>query len=186
MTKCKFCKKLITKRANVFCNMSCAASHNNKTRSVRPYAKIWNCIECGKSCNRNKDHCSRVCLNKSKLKEKTKLFLSGKLKRRQVIYEVLVSLNGNKCSKCGISEWLGKPIRFWVNHINGLSNDNKPSNLELICPNCDSQQPTFGAKNMGRGRKSLSQVGAAAAYLAHTQGVIGSSPVPATNSSQPS
>jgi len=45
-----------------------------------------------------------------------------------------------KC-KCGITnEWNGKFIQLEINHINEKSYDNRPSNLEFICPNCHSQK----------------------------------------------
>jgi len=41
-----------------------------------------------------------------------------------------------------------------LDHIEGDASNNLPNNLRLICPNCDSQSDTFGAKNYGKGRKS--------------------------------
>lgn len=62
---------------------------------------------------------------------------------------------GGLCSKCGwreINPVTGKcPLQ--VNHINGLSQDTREENLELLCPNCHSLTPTFGRLNIGRGRK---------------------------------
>ncbi len=93
----------------------------------------------------------RVLQSQEKFK---KLFEEGKLTARRNIYKVLVERDGNRCSVCGIEEWNGKPIRFWVDHIDGNATNNQPNNFRLICPNCDSQSETFGAKNRGRGRKS--------------------------------
>ncbi len=54
----------------------------------------------------------------------------------------------NKCSvkECGLSEWLGKPIRLHVDHINGNHSDNRIENLRFLCPNCHQQTATWGNK----------------------------------------
>ncbi|MCK9532366.1 MAG: HNH endonuclease [Gammaproteobacteria bacterium] len=102
--------------------------------------------------------CDMKCAGEFKVKEtkdkNLKLFLQGKLTRRDRIYEILVERDGNCCSVCKITEWNGKEIRLWVDHIDGNATNNSPNNFRLICPNCDSQSETFGAKNRGNGRKS--------------------------------
>lgn len=61
----------------------------------------------------------------------------------------------NKCVKCGwceINQTTGKsPLH--IDHLNGNPYDNTEENLQLICPNCHSLTPTFGALNKGNGRK---------------------------------
>jgi hypothetical protein len=56
------------------------------------------------------------------------------------------------CALCGqTSTWFGKPLVLELDHVNGVNNDNRLSNLRLLCPNCHSQQPTFcGANNKGK------------------------------------
>lgn len=54
-----------------------------------------------------------------------------------------------KCECCGISEWLGRPISLQLHHLNGIHNDNRLSNLQLLCPNCHSQTENFGTKGKG-------------------------------------
>lgn len=50
----------------------------------------------------------------------------------------------DKCEICGLGpEWNGQPLVFALDHINGNNRDNRLKNLRLLCPNCDSQQPTF-------------------------------------------
>ena len=73
---------------------------------------------------------------------------------RALIREFVIKRDGYKCSCCGISNWNGKEITLWTDHIDGNATNNHPSNFRLICPNCDSQSETFGAKNYGKGRKS--------------------------------
>ena len=49
---------------------------------------------------------------------------------------------------------MGKPIPLTCDHVDGNSENNLPSNFRIICANCDRQQPTYGGRNMGNGRKS--------------------------------
>lgn len=49
-----------------------------------------------------------------------------------------------ECECCKITEWNGKPISLQLHHINGINNDNRLSNLQLLCPNCHSQTENFG------------------------------------------
>lgn len=80
---------------------------------------------------------------------------------RSLIREFVIKRDGYKCNCCGITEWNCKQISLWCDHIDGNATNNHPSNFQLICPNCDSQQDTFGAKNTGNGRKAhgLAQYG---------------------------
>lgn len=57
------------------------------------------------------------------------------------------------CKICGLKpEWNGKPLVLRLDHENGIRNDHRLKNLRFICPNCDSQLPTFGARNIKRTR----------------------------------
>lgn len=67
----------------------------------------------------------------------------GDLKRRLI----LLGLKNNHCERCGISEWLGKPLALALHHVNGERCDNRVENLELLCPNCHSQTDTFSGRN---------------------------------------
>ena len=50
----------------------------------------------------------------------------------------------NKCFKCGLdSEWNGETLVLRLDHANGISNDHRVENLRMVCPNCDSQLPTY-------------------------------------------
>jgi|APSaa5957512622_1039677.scaffolds.fasta_scaffold01315_4 hypothetical protein len=52
------------------------------------------------------------------------------------------------CTECGRGpEWLGKPLTLVLDHINGVRDDHRRENLRLVCPNCDSQLPTFCGRN---------------------------------------
>lgn len=51
------------------------------------------------------------------------------------------------CAICKISEWQGEPITLRLDHIDGNNANWKKENLRLLCPNCDSQQPTYCHRN---------------------------------------
>ena len=60
---------------------------------------------------------------------------------------ILKSQNGC-CNICGMSDsWNGKNLVFILDHIDGDASNNCRENLRLICPNCDSQLPTYKSKN---------------------------------------
>ena len=53
------------------------------------------------------------------------------------------------CSVCKIEPmWQSKSLTLVLDHINGSNNDNRLENLRFVCPNCDSQLPTFKSKNI--------------------------------------
>jgi hypothetical protein len=49
-------------------------------------------------------------------------------------------------------EWNGADLALVLDHVDGDSTNNARGNLRLICPNCDSQLPTYKSKNKGKGR----------------------------------
>jgi 5-methylcytosine-specific restriction endonuclease McrA len=49
-----------------------------------------------------------------------------------------------KCGECGLPpEWNGKQLALQVEHKNGKPEDDRPENLEFLCPNCHTQTPTY-------------------------------------------
>ena len=54
----------------------------------------------------------------------------------------------NVCAMCRLGpRWNDQPLMFVLDHINGINDDYRPDNLRLLCPNCNSQTPTFAGRN---------------------------------------
>jgi 5-methylcytosine-specific restriction endonuclease McrA len=52
-----------------------------------------------------------------------------------------------RCSICNNDgTWNDSEITLQLDHINGISNDNRIDNLRLLCPNCHSQTETYAGK----------------------------------------
>lgn len=121
------------------------------------------CPGCGNNMSHMSSYCKRcvVIVNKRKAidswlsgewsgtGEKSKLLST-------TIRKYLLEEADYKCSQCGFSGF--HPVGGWsileIDHINGLSYDNRPENLRVLCPNCHAMTPTFRASNIGVGKQS--------------------------------
>ena len=52
-----------------------------------------------------------------------------------------------KCECCKRSEWLDKPIKLELHHINGVKDDLRIENLQMLCPNCHAYTDNYKGKN---------------------------------------
>lgn len=63
--------------------------------------------------------------------------------------------NDNICTICGQDKiWNNKELTMILDHIDGDNHNNVTSNLRRICPNCNSQLPTFAGRNLRKGEKT--------------------------------
>lgn len=84
-----------------------------------------------------------------KLKRNTKVN-NHKLKNKLIE----LGLKEAKCEMCGITEWLGQPVKFHLHHEDGDHFNNELSNLKILCPNCHSMTDNYGAYNSERYKKN--------------------------------
>lgn len=123
--------------------------------------KTYTCLYCGKECNWSYHNMNKYCDNQCQadhtkerwLLENKEKFESGTLRSRAAIKRFVYIRDGNHCSICSqLPEHNGKRLTMILDHIDGNASNNLPSNFRLVCPNCDSQLPTFKSRNIGKGR----------------------------------
>lgn len=75
-----------------------------------------------------------------------------------VLKKYLIEQHGEKCFECTHKAiWNGKPLVLQLDHIDGDSDNNLPTNLRLLCPNCHTQTANFGSKGKGSRYKKISK-----------------------------
>lgn len=76
---------------------------------------------------------------------------SSTVKKRLIKEGLLVE----QCALCSLKgTWNERPLVLVLDHVNGHRTDYRIENLRLLCPNCNSQQPTFcrGYRGLGASR----------------------------------
>lgn len=55
-----------------------------------------------------------------------------------------------KCECCGLTEWNGKPIALELHHVNGVKDDLRIENLQILCPNCHAFTDNYRGRNISK------------------------------------
>lgn len=55
-----------------------------------------------------------------------------------------------RCEDCGLAEWKSQPIPLELYHRNGINNDHRLENLQLLCPNCHALTENYRGKNQAK------------------------------------
>jgi hypothetical protein len=118
---------------------------------------MFNCLHCNKEFNYKRNTKNKYCNNKCSSEHFAKLkvnnWLEGKIEpTKAIVARYLKENKGYNCDECNLNEWNGKSITLEIDHIDGNSFNNCPSNFRYICPNCHSQTSTFKGGNRGNGR----------------------------------
>jgi hypothetical protein len=146
---CLNCSNKLENNHNTFCNHSCAAAYNNKKRGVER-----ECLQCGEA-TKNYKFCSKICSTDFLKSESFRKIEEGDVTLGVQRYkEYLILKHGEECMECGWCEVNSHTERvpIQLEHVDGNSDNNSLDNLKLLCPNCHSLTPTYGALNKGNGR----------------------------------
>ncbi|WP_078324728.1 HNH endonuclease [Mycobacteroides salmoniphilum] len=118
------------------------------------------CLGCGGSLSKRsqKVYCGNACQAMARREVSIKLWLaSGEAwvdsRRGHYVRAFLAEAQSGRCAICsGASIWQDSPLVLVLDHIDGNPANNRRENLRLVCPNCDSQLPTYKSRNRGNGR----------------------------------
>ncbi len=115
-------------------------------RVLKKYAEIWEIptehfdprARCGENLTRKQKPLSEV-------------LVQGSSHSRQNIKRRLLAegLKEPRCELCGQGEiWRGRPMSMILDHINGVRDDHRLENLQMVCPNCAATLDTHcGRRN---------------------------------------
>jgi len=146
------CGAQLKRTATKYCSIACCHRAQQKSRSQ--------CLNgCGKIVGLHRArYCSLRCMQAHRYGAKVRDFVEnggfyGPV-GSQFLARLLRELYGERCSECGWARRHQKTrkVPVEVEHVDGDWQNNRLSNLKLLCPNCHALTPTFRALNRGRGR----------------------------------
>ena len=144
--KCQYCEKEINNKGSMVAHEKCCQQNPNRVKHARSEkagaqkgSVPWNAgKKTGRPAFYDEKYPDEVvfCENSTYTRHSVK----ARIRNRNLIEY--------HCAICGIEPmWHGQPMPLILDHINGVNNDNRLENLRFVCSNCDSQLPTYKAKN---------------------------------------
>jgi len=141
------------------CNINASETFNKGT--IR--SEINNCAECDTEfivySEKRSNCCSIECYNIQQHKKRYQKIIDGDPEIMRANYKPdsfkvdIMNEQNHLCILCnGEPYHNGKPMIFILDHIDGDASNNKRDNLRMVCPNCDSQLPTYKFKNKNSAR----------------------------------
>jgi len=141
-------KELVKKSdslAQIIKHFNFVTSHGNYRtlkRRLQEEKIDYSHIKVGRNSNKGRRFLSKA-IPLEEVMIKNSAYDRGCLKKRLIKGGILKE----KCSKCKVgNNWEREPLVLILDHINGVNNDHRLRNLRLLCPNCNSQTPTFSGK----------------------------------------
>lgn len=110
--------------------------------------QLVKCPNCGNDVlKRNNKYCDQNCRDEHVTKISDERYFLGLHLDDYTVKKAYLRHNPEICVSCKIGpKWNGNPLVLQLDHIDGNSDNNMPSNLQLLCPNCHTQTETFGSK----------------------------------------
>lgn len=152
-----------------FCNRACANArvHSEETKQKQSESVLKYRRENPIECYRTEEQINEIIeVFKKTCNDKLLNADFSTLKYKALKKRVVLEQNG-KCNKCGLFEWLGKPINLEIEHKDGNHHNDVRENVEAICPNCHSFTKTWRGRNKSQveNRKKFSNEDVIRAFL---------------------
>ena len=118
----------------------------------------WCANGCGNEIKRGATKfCSFTCQHDFHFRKRAELLESGSypfVHPTTFLRRYLIRRLGERCSRCGWAERhpTTKKVPIEIEHIDGNWENNRLTNLTLLCPNCHALTLTYRGLNRGRGR----------------------------------
>ncbi len=143
---CKFCSRGIPNKGGLSTHENSCRLNPNPIKRIRsPYAgaqkgvSTWN-----KGIKMGRNELWEINFSFDKVFIENSTYPRHSLKKRIIDNQLIIY----QCACCGLGPyWNNKPMPLILDHINGVNNDNRLSNLRFVCSNCDSQLDTYKSKN---------------------------------------